>query len=518
MKRKKCTCLLAIIMMLCLSACDVRAGRLSQSEKAESSDSSEEVSDDHPLATSDPDQQEKMGEQGDAGSIDHGLSIQRSKTDKDRQSEKPESGNDSWDMKVRVLEDLGVNGSLLAETYYKAGDCRSTLYFYLSDGNVSSNRLSFRFHRSANDDEQVWEFGQWIEIETVPGQTSYQVTVKNDQELDIGTCLISFHQEDPTKDTPIIILVEGEEGVAGTYYPLNSYDHPELFTRYMSRADLCFYPTENLWLLRNEIYAAHGRGFSNEILSQYFSEKPWYRERVQPSDFSEHDLSDIEKNNILLIQSLEQNENRNQIDSKTYGLEDIPPAPYLFYLTGDREIGLRLDFSSFTDMGPYYSLHGQIFYPVTITQTQLDEVEEGGAAEIVVNELTGEKQVLQLNVRPEKFRYSKYLLSEADDVSDDMRSEASIRPNYRTGLYELWRDSDDTIMKLVYDGEIYLMKGAVSGSYVSLEESSKNQKEIIPEDPDQLREIPGLFQDSLYGNYLSYNERGAITAMYYLGD
>ncbi|MFR2692378.1 MAG: YARHG domain-containing protein [Enterocloster bolteae] len=46
-----------------------------------------------------------------------------------------------------------------------------------------------------------------------------------------------------------------------------------MFSRYLSRADLCLWPTEDLWLLRNEIYAANGRQFKSDVLSRYFSEK-----------------------------------------------------------------------------------------------------------------------------------------------------------------------------------------------------------------------------------------------------
>lgn len=70
------------------------------------------------------------------------------------------------------------------------------------------------------------------------------------------------------------ISVKGEGGLAGDYYLFeDSLTFPDVFSRYLSRADLCLWPTENLWLLRNEIYAANGRQFKSDVLSQYFSEK-----------------------------------------------------------------------------------------------------------------------------------------------------------------------------------------------------------------------------------------------------
>lgn len=416
-------------------------------------------------------------------------------------------------MHVRVLENLGLgtDGSLLSDDFYKAGDIAISVRAYLSDGDLSSSSLLCWFQKSEGAVGTSGNTNSMIEIETVPGKTSYQGIVKDSDENETGTCQITFQTDGTAERRLASILVEENDELAGTYYSLDSYDYPEVFSRYLSKADLCFYPTEDLWLLRNEIYAAHGRAFTNEILSRYFSGKSWYQPRVQPSDFSDQVLSDIEKKNILLIQSLEQDPERNQIDHTSYGMEDIPPAPYRSYLTRDRETGLRLDFSDYSDMGAYYSVHGKIYYPVAVTQAELDRAENGGLAEVTVDELTGEKWVFQLNTRPQDSRYSRYLLSEVADNAEETGREVFISRNYQTGLYELWQDSDDTIMKPVYEGEIYLMKGAVNGSHVSLMEASRIQKEIIPGDS-------GYIDNAIYGNYVSCNERGAVTAVYYLGD
>jgi hypothetical protein len=53
-----------------------------------------------------------------------------------------------------------------------------------------------------------------------------------------------------------------------------------------------------LRLLRNEIYARHGRQFQSLWLSQYFFSQPWY----QPSDnFKDEDLSGADKQNVETI-------------------------------------------------------------------------------------------------------------------------------------------------------------------------------------------------------------------------
>jgi hypothetical protein len=57
-----------------------------------------------------------------------------------------------------------------------------------------------------------------------------------------------------------------------------------------------------LRLMRNEVYARRGRAFRTEWLSQYFYSQPWYDPR---EDFTEPELSDIEKKNIETIVAYE---------------------------------------------------------------------------------------------------------------------------------------------------------------------------------------------------------------------
>ena len=53
-----------------------------------------------------------------------------------------------------------------------------------------------------------------------------------------------------------------------------------------------------LRVMRNEIYALHGRPFETPWLREYFRAQPWYAPR---QDYSDADLSPIEKANIALI-------------------------------------------------------------------------------------------------------------------------------------------------------------------------------------------------------------------------
>ena len=57
-----------------------------------------------------------------------------------------------------------------------------------------------------------------------------------------------------------------------------------------------------LRLLRNEVYARHGRQFKTEWLAQYFWSQPWYEAR---EDNKEPELSETDKKNIETIVAYE---------------------------------------------------------------------------------------------------------------------------------------------------------------------------------------------------------------------
>jgi hypothetical protein len=58
----------------------------------------------------------------------------------------------------------------------------------------------------------------------------------------------------------------------------------------------------DLRLLRNEVYARHGRRFTTPWLATYFKAFPWYTPRA---DFTIAELSQTEKDNVKLIQAVE---------------------------------------------------------------------------------------------------------------------------------------------------------------------------------------------------------------------
>lgn len=70
---------------------------------------------------------------------------------------------------------------------------------------------------------------------------------------------------------------------------------------YLQAADLVGLSRWQLDILRNEIYARHGRRFNRAEIQAYFDQQPWYRPRYAPNEFPEHLLSAMERWNVELI-------------------------------------------------------------------------------------------------------------------------------------------------------------------------------------------------------------------------
>lgn len=83
------------------------------------------------------------------------------------------------------------------------------------------------------------------------------------------------------------------------------YILPDSSSRILSDSEVSVLSKEELRLARNEIYARHGRKFDDVQLQSYFDSKSWYKGTIDPADFSESMLSEIEKKNIELIKKYE---------------------------------------------------------------------------------------------------------------------------------------------------------------------------------------------------------------------
>ncbi|MDJ0799617.1 MAG: YARHG domain-containing protein [Calothrix sp. MO_167.B12] len=63
-------------------------------------------------------------------------------------------------------------------------------------------------------------------------------------------------------------------------------------------------------IMRNSIFAHHGRRFQTPGLQQYFDNQPWYRPRYAPQNFPNNLLSDVERMNVEYIARYQEINNR----------------------------------------------------------------------------------------------------------------------------------------------------------------------------------------------------------------
>lgn len=72
-----------------------------------------------------------------------------------------------------------------------------------------------------------------------------------------------------------------------------------------TRAELEGKSSRELRMLRNEIYARHGRRFEDPALQRHFEAQPWYEARFGPKQFSDDWLTPVELANARLIAEIE---------------------------------------------------------------------------------------------------------------------------------------------------------------------------------------------------------------------
>ncbi len=87
-----------------------------------------------------------------------------------------------------------------------------------------------------------------------------------------------------------------------TLIDVTPLDDPKMLTRQLAVEDLRDLSKRDLRLLRNTIYARHGREFKSPTLEGYFGRMEWYK--ADPA-YTDARLSDLDRRNITLVQSVE---------------------------------------------------------------------------------------------------------------------------------------------------------------------------------------------------------------------
>lgn len=137
-------------------------------------------------------------------------------------------------------------------------------------------------------DKPVVTTEQTTETEMSTEQTDRK-DVSGQQEASEKTSEV-INKEDTTGNEDM-----GTDGAVGEEEA--EYILSESASRLLTEADLENLTQEDLRIARNEIYARHGRKFLDEGLQEYFNGKSWYNGTIEPDDFKEDMLSEIERTN-----------------------------------------------------------------------------------------------------------------------------------------------------------------------------------------------------------------------------
>lgn len=85
----------------------------------------------------------------------------------------------------------------------------------------------------------------------------------------------------------------------------NDYIFPNSSFELLTDADVYGMTAQEVNYAKNEIYARNGRRFNSEELQAYFDAKLWYYGYIEPEDFTESMLSEVEKENVTFLAKVE---------------------------------------------------------------------------------------------------------------------------------------------------------------------------------------------------------------------
>jgi hypothetical protein len=104
-------------------------------------------------------------------------------------------------------------------------------------------------------------------------------------------------------------LSSGSTSQGNSYTEPSDVILPGISTHYIDESELYNYSAAQIRLIRNEIFALHGRMFNSQDLMDYFSQKSWYVPRYTPEEFDAHMfeyLNDYEAANLKVILNYEE--------------------------------------------------------------------------------------------------------------------------------------------------------------------------------------------------------------------
>lgn len=185
---------------------------------------------------------------------------------------------------------------------------------YIIEEDPEGNGFSV-YQKASYEEEEGWGFlfSVWIEDEPVydmPGGRAVAYTADHMYCVSYPTD-VSYDYEDQeiADDYADMALsleyIENMIQIAGEDVHANPEEYVMPMSEYFPLREemLLNFDDNQLMLARNEIYARHGYHFRNNFLTGYFERYSWYEDRGD--EFDEGQLSQIEKDNVLLIKKME---------------------------------------------------------------------------------------------------------------------------------------------------------------------------------------------------------------------
>lgn len=127
---------------------------------------------------------------------------------------------------------------------------------------------------------------------------------------DVVTSNMDAYNHEDNVDESVAPAVELDENLFAVDDASDvDYIFPNSDKELLTEADLEGLSAEECKRARNEIYARHGRKFKDEEVQAYFEAFEWYEGTIEPDDFDEDMLSEIEKANRDLIVAYEEKNN-----------------------------------------------------------------------------------------------------------------------------------------------------------------------------------------------------------------
>lgn len=216
-------------------------------------------------------------------------------------ADQPKEGTESVDAGTAGSEEPrgSVMASALEDSYSRTTGpaCGLTIWTANSDGLMFAIGIGsgYTAYIEMRDCQAVWKDGKTA----VYKDGDYQITITVDKDR-----TLTLEENNPNP-------YNGDFSLAGEYKPTDTLEDtcefvfPESFDSLIKASDLEGKNAMECKIARNEIYARHGRMFSDEQLQGYFESCTWYEGDIAPEDFSDSVLEQVEKDNLRIIAEYE---------------------------------------------------------------------------------------------------------------------------------------------------------------------------------------------------------------------